>query len=83
MAIPIRTTIACPACGLSEDVIIADTSVGPQGRTSDTPVYALLRNPLWDQTRRDGETWLSCTTCGAAEFITLADQAGARRGTAR
>ncbi len=75
MAIPNRTTITCPACGTAEDVVIADTSVGPQGRTSDTPVYSLLNRPLWTQTNRDGETFLSCTTCGEQEFTTLKDRA--------
>jgi len=79
MAIPIRTTITCPECGMSEDVTIGDSSVGPGGRVSDTPIYGLLPRPLWGQTRRDGETWLSCTSCGAAEFITLSGQAGKRR----
>ncbi len=75
MAIPIRTTIACPDCGTAEDVIIADTSVGPAGRVSDAPILSLAPRPLWSQTRRDGDTWLSCLTCGAAEFITLVAQA--------
>ena len=75
MAIPNRTTITCPACGASEAVIIADTSVGPAGRTSETPVYSLLKSPLWTQTRRDGDTYLTCTTCGAADFTTLAELA--------
>jgi len=75
MAIPNRTTITCPNCGTSEDVIIGDSSIGPGGRVCDTPIYTLLTRPLWDQTKRDGETWLSCTTCGTAEFITLAKQA--------
>lgn len=79
MAIPNRTTITCPACGASEAVIVADTSVGPQGRVSRTPVYCLRASALWTQTDRDGETWLSCTTCGAADFTTLA-KAARRRG---
>ena len=72
MAIPNRTTITCPACGASEDVTIGDSSIGPRGRVSDTPVYTLFTRPLWTQTKRDGDTFLSCTTCGEAEFTTLA-----------
>jgi hypothetical protein len=71
MAIPIRVNITCPQCDTSESETFADTSVGPQGRTSEAPVYSMFNNPLWDQTRRDGDTYLSCTTCGAADFITL------------
>ena len=72
MAIPIRTTITCPACGTSENVTFGDTSVGPAGRVSDAPIYVMLANPLWTQTDRDGQTLLSCATCGKAEFATLA-----------
>ena len=72
MAIPIRTAITCPACGTSEDVTLGDTSVGPAGRVSDAPIYVMLANPLWSQTDRDGESYLSCTTCGEAEFATVA-----------
>jgi len=79
MAIPHRTTILCPTCGASEDVTIGDTSIGPHGRVSETPIYVLFKSPLWTQTKRDGETYLSCTTCGAAEFITLAKQARRRQ----
>lgn len=79
MAIPNRTTITCPACGTSENVIIVDCSVGPRGRVSQSPIYMLHTGPLWTQTDRDGETYLSCTTCGEAEFITLAKQARIRR----
>lgn len=75
MAIPNRTTIICPTCGASEDVTIGDSSVGPRGRISDTPIYSMFTTPLWTQTKRDGETFLSCTTCGMAEFITLTQQA--------
>jgi len=75
MAIPNRTTITCPACGTSEDVTIADSSIGPGGRVSDTPIYSMFNGPLWTQTRREGATYLSCTTCGEADFITLAKQA--------
>lgn len=75
MAIPNRTTITCPTCGMSEDVTIADTSVGPRGRISDRPIYSMFTKPLWIQTKREGETYISCATCGAAEFITLAQQA--------
>lgn len=75
MAIPIRTTIACPSCGTSEDVIIGDSSVGPAGRVSETPIYSLLGSPLWAQSDRDGETYLTCTTCGNEDFITVKEQA--------
>lgn len=74
MAIPNRTTVTCPNCGTSEDVVIADTSEGPQGRVSETPVYVLLDSPLWSQTDRDGETHISCTTCGEPDFVTPAEQ---------
>ena len=72
MAIPIRTTITCPACGTSEDVTMGDTSIGPAGRVSDSPIYVLFKSPLWTQTHREGQTFLSCTSCGEAEFATLA-----------
>ena len=73
MAIPIRTMITCPECGASQDVTVADTSVGPRGPVSDTPIYTLLRHKNWPQTRRDGEAWISCAACGAAEFMTVRD----------
>ena len=75
MAIPNRTTIVCPVCGAHSDVTIGDSSIGPRGRVSDTPIYSLFSNPKWAQTKRDGETYLSCVTCGEKEFITLAQQA--------
>ena len=78
MAIPLRTTIVCPHCNTSENVTIGDTSIGPRGRVSETPIYVLFKSPLWTQTKRDGDTYLSCTTCGAPEFITLAQQAKRR-----
>lgn len=81
MAIPNRTTITCPSCGLSEDVTIGDSSIGPGGRVSDTPIYSMFTNPLWSQTRRGGETYLTCTTCGEGDFITLADQAKRKRAS--
>ncbi len=71
MAIPNRTSITCPACGAHEDVVIADTSVGPQGRTSDTSSYMMFNSPRWTQTRRAGETYLSCVTCGQKDIATL------------
>lgn len=75
MAIPNRTTITCPLCGMAEDVVIADSSVGPRGRVSDTPIYTMTLKALWSQTKREGQTYLTCASCGAAEFITLAEQA--------
>ena len=79
MAIPIHTTLTCPACGASEDITLGDTSIGPRGRTSDTPVYAFLRNDNWPVTRRDGEDWISCAACGAADITTVNDL-GRNRG---
>lgn len=80
MAIPHRVTITCPSCGVSEALVIANTSVGPHVRVREQASFALLRNPLWCQTVRDSETFLSCTTCGTAEFTTplraLADMRG-------
>ena len=81
MAIPNRTTIICPECETSENVTIGDSSIGPRGRISDTPIYSLFTSSLWTQTKRDGETYLTCTTCGAAEFITLAKQARRSQAT--
>lgn len=78
MAIPNRTTITCPNCGTSQDVIIGDSSVGPHGRVSDTPIYTLLGHDEWDQTRRDGDTYISCTNCGNSDFTTLAELASKR-----
>jgi hypothetical protein len=75
MAIPIRVTITCPDCGVSEDVTFADTSVGPHGRTSDTPVYSMFSHDLWPQSDRTiggvTTTYLSCASCGAKDFTTL------------
>ena len=51
---------------------MGDTSIGPAGRVSDSPIYVLFKSPLWTQTHREGQTFLSCTTCGEAEFATLA-----------
>lgn len=75
MAIPNRTTITCPTCGTSEDKTIADSSIGPRGRVSDTPIYSMFGGNLWDVTRRDGTAHISCKTCGEEEFSTLAEQA--------
>ncbi|MDU8926146.1 hypothetical protein RXV86_01985 [Alisedimentitalea sp. MJ-SS2] len=79
MAIPVRATITCPNCGASEDVTFADTSVGPHGRTSKTPVYSMADTPRWPKTRRDEDgksvTYLSCASCGEAEFTTLSQLA--------
>ena len=72
MAIPIRTTITCPTCATSEDVTFGDVSIGPRGRTSEAPRYSMFTNPLWDQIKRGGDTYLTCTTCGEVEFTTLA-----------
>ncbi len=80
MAIPIRTTITCPACGTSEDITMGDTSIGPQGRVSDAPIYAFLRHALWPTSHRDGEQWISCAICGEQDFITVAKQARIRQG---
>ena len=80
MAIPIRTTITCPMCNTTEDVTFGDASVGPGGRISETPIYSMFKNELWPQTKRDGETYLSCATCGAVEFATLAQLAKIGRG---
>ncbi|MEM7598035.1 MAG: hypothetical protein AAF382_10095 [Pseudomonadota bacterium] len=71
MAIPNRVTIACPACAATQDVTIADSSVGPRGRVSKTPIYSMAPSPLWTRSRRDGEVYLSCNTCGAQNFTTL------------
>ena len=79
MAIPNRTTITCPQCGMAEDVTIADSSIGPRGQISDTPIYSMLTRANWPQTKRDGQTYISCATCGASEFITLAKQAKKRQ----
>ena len=78
MAIPNRTTITCPTCAATEDVIVVDTSVGPGGRNSPTPVYSMAKRPLWTVTRHDGNTYVSCTSCGEAEFTTLAKLASNR-----
>jgi hypothetical protein len=75
MAIPVRVTITCPNCGTSEIETYGDVSVGPQDRTSEQPRYTMFANPLWNQTHRDGETYLSCTTCGELEFDTLSNLA--------
>ena len=80
MAIPIRTTITCPACAASQSVTIGDSSVGPSGRISATPLYSLAPSPLWTQSRRDGDIYLSCATCGAKEFTTLAQLADTDAG---
>ncbi len=78
MAIPNRTTITCPKCGTSEKTIIADSSVGPGGRVSDTPIYSMFGGDLWEVTRVEGEPYVSCKTCGETEFATLADLAKRR-----
>jgi len=58
---------------------MGDTSVGPRGRVSDKPIYTFLRNDNWPTTRRDGETWISCAACGAADFKTV-NELGKTRG---
>ena len=78
MAIPVRVTITCPSCGTSENETYGDVSVGPRGRTSSLPRYTMFKNSLWDQTHRDGETYLTCTTCGEVEFDTLSNLAAHR-----
>lgn len=78
MAIPIRRSLTCPSCGATEDVTIADTSVGPaqrHGTPRGAPSYSLLPLDNWPQTRRDGEVWISCAACGGPAFITLRDLA--------
>jgi len=75
MAIPIRLTLTCPYCETSDEPGIADVSVGPATRTQPPgkPRYVMLGSPLWDQTVRNGETFISCVTCGAREFTSLND----------
>lgn len=81
MAIPNRTTITCPNCGTSEAKTIGDSSVGPRGRVSDTPIYSLFGGDLWEVTRDGDEPRVSCKTCGEANFATLTElvNAGKRR----
>lgn len=71
MAIPHHASLTCPACGTAEDVVIADTSVGPQSTTGKEPSNMMFNSPLWTQTNRDGETYISCTTCGQQDITTL------------
>ena len=79
MAIPIRVTITCPNCGVSEDVTFADTSIGPAGRVSDSPIYSMFQNDLWPQTKvkENGNkiTYISCASCKESNFTTLQDLA--------
>ena len=87
MAIPIRATVTCPHCGASAEVIIADTSVGPKGRVSRTPIYSMLAHPDWPQTReaQGGATrvWLGCGACGADRIATVEEVAQGARGGPR
>ena len=78
MAIPIRTTITCPACGTSENTTFGDSSIGPKGRVSDTPIYSLLPKENWSVSGTGPEDTISCRCCGTRDFITLRDQARIR-----
>ncbi|MDQ2094715.1 hypothetical protein [Rhodalgimonas zhirmunskyi] len=84
MAIPIRVTVTCPECGASEQVTIADSSIGPRGRVSATPIYAMPSRPAWPKSReeREGETitWLGCAACGAEKIMTVDELARGTRG---
>lgn len=74
MAIPNRTVITCPNCGLSEAVIVGDSSVGPGGRISDTPLYSLAGARNWTASGRTPQDTISCKACGHKDFITLGEQ---------
>ncbi len=84
MAIPIRTSVTCPVCGASERIVIADTSVGWQGRVSETPIYSLGHMAGWPQTRKrigdEVRTWLACAACGTQEIASVEDLAREARG---
>lgn len=79
MAIPIRTTITCPACGASEPATFGDISIGPHGRTSDAPIYSGLPTDKWSYSGTGPDDTITCKSCGNADFITLLDQARRRR----
>ena len=86
MAIPIPSVIVCPQCGASENVTLGDTSVGPaqrRGAPRGAPSYSLIGVKSFDKSRRDGETWLSCQSCGTAEFMTVAELGAAGPGRRR
>lgn len=72
MAIPNRRILSCPSCSASEEIIIGDSSVGPGGRVSDTPVYGFFGGDMWTTEHRDDEIYISCNSCGAKDFTTVA-----------
>ncbi len=82
MAIPVRVTITCPNCGVSEDVTFGDTSVGPAGRTSETPIYMMFAHDLWPQStvEESGQkiSYISCASCGEKNFASLPELARRR-----